>query len=200
VRLVTERGIRPDEKDDVERVQRLVEKMANLPIGRITPIVFPLDRDRELESLLDGTRTAVFDLDGDLEAERWPWVRPDTGILVWDPDGKGRITSGRQLFGTATWWMLWRDGYAAMDGLDDDRDGRLEGEELDGLAVWRDANGNGVSENGEVVPVSAVGIVSLETRPLLRGIDGPSHPRGVRFSDGRVLPTFDWITEPATPR
>ncbi|MBT3202234.1 MAG: hypothetical protein HN350_20220, partial [Phycisphaerales bacterium] len=54
-----------------------------------------------------GSGTAVrFDLDGDGRAQSWPWVKPTTGILVWDPSGQGRITSGQQLFGSVTIWMF----------------------------------------------------------------------------------------------
>ena len=42
----------------------------------------------------------------------------------------------------------------ALAALDDNGDGVLSGKELDGLALWHDANGNGVCDPGEVKPLS----------------------------------------------
>jgi len=64
----------------------------------------------------------TFESGGDGVARSWPWVRADTALLVWDPRGAGRIDSGRQLFGSATWWLLWPSGYRALEALDDDGD------------------------------------------------------------------------------
>ncbi|MBK9240519.1 MAG: hypothetical protein IPL75_09715 [Acidobacteria bacterium] len=60
--------------------------------------------------------------------------------------------------------------------------------------MWHDRNRNGVSEHGEVRPVTAWGIAALST-----GYDlDATHPHeipwssaGVRFTDGTVRPTFD---------
>ena len=195
LRLAAEAGVpaNPAAKQEVEKGLAVVRA---IPRGKVTPIIFPLDAPRPLAGLVSD-RPVTFDLDGDLHAERWSWVRPDTGILVWDPTGAGTITSGRQLFGSVTWWMFWTDGYRALDALDDDRDGELRGAELAGLAVWRDASGNGVSEPGEVLPLGRWGITGLAVRATTT-VDGcPANSRGVRFRDGRILPSYDWI---ATPR
>ena len=77
-------------------------------------------------------------------------------------------------------------------------DGWLKGKELDGLAIWRDVNANGVSEPGEVRPLADWGIAALRCRADA----GPAAPycaaqakRGVVFRDGRSRPTFDLILE-----
>ena len=44
------------------------------------------------------------------------------------------------MFGSVTWWLFFSDGYRALDTLDDNRDGRLTGSELSGIAVWFDRN------------------------------------------------------------
>lgn len=184
----------PDDAD-TQAVEKGLAIVKAIPGGAMTPIIFPLDAPRPLHALLSD-RAATFDLDGDLHSERWSWVRPDTAILVWDPAATGTITSGRQLFGSVSWWMFWTDGYHALDALDDDRDGELRGAELAGLAVWRDATGNGVSEPGEVVPLATVGITGLATRATTTAEGCPAHPQGVRLRDGRLLPSYDWIAEP----
>jgi hypothetical protein len=176
-------------------VKQLKEKRRT----RITPIVLPLGAARTLDALLPAGRSATFDLDGDGVAEPWPWLAPDAALLVWDPAGRGEIRSGRQLFGSVTWWMFFRDGYEALIALDDDADGWLQGGELEGLALWQDADGDGVCGPGEVRPLRAHGITALQTRAVA-GPDGVLQAReGARFADGHVVPTFDWTPAPLAP-
>jgi hypothetical protein len=94
--------------------------------------------------------------------------------------------------------MMFRDGYEALSVLDDDRDGTLSGAELDGMALWIDANGNGVSEPGEVRSLASAGIARIGVKPS-RGPDGVLVcDKGVQFADGRVVKSFDWISESVT--
>jgi hypothetical protein len=69
------------------------------------------------------------------------------------------------------------------------------GPELAGLAVWFDRNSNGVSDPGEVIPVETLGITGLAAAAVT-GVDGdaPMNARGLFLRDGRVLPTYDWIS------
>lgn len=164
-----------------------------------SPILFSLTAPAPLPSLLDPTITTTFDLDATGKGERWPWLQPTTAILVYDPNRTGRITSGLQLFGSATFWLFFPNGYDAMDSLDDNRDGELAGCELQGLAVWFDRNQNGVSDPGEVLPIETLGIAALATKGHEPDPDHPHslrHPTGLRMTDGRVLPTYDWFTSP----
>ena len=195
VRLINKRGVKEGEKDLLAEVDEHLQALKRIPRPK-TPIVLSLEAHGGLDELLAGDKTVAFDLDGDGQPRRWQWVKPTTGMLVWDPAGRGRITSGRQLFGSVTWWMFWADGYHALDALDDDRDGALRGAELKGVAVWFDRNSNGVSEAGEVVPVSSLGITALATKSTGKTGGCPYNPRGAELSTGRTLPTYDWIAQP----
>lgn len=167
----------------------------------ITPIVLRIEGDSptSLDDLIARDKTVRFDLDADGVAERRPWVNPDTAILVWDPEHTGKITSGKQLFGNMTFFMLFSDGYRALDTLDDDRDGRLEGDELAGLALWHDRNTNGVSDPGEVTPIRDTPVRSIATTPTgkVNGLH-PMNDAGVTLDDGSTRPTWDWVI-PAAP-
>jgi hypothetical protein len=166
----------------------------------MTPVVFAPPggpQPARVAELVDPQARTTFDLAGDDVRREWPWLRPGTALLVWDPLATGRITSGRALFGSATWWVRFRDGYEALSVLDDDRDGQLAGEELAGIAVWTDTDGNGVSEPGEVVPARAAGVAAIAVRPRADGDGTLVVDRGIRFTDGETVPTFDWVTEPA---
>ncbi|HKA20876.1 MAG TPA: hypothetical protein VKN18_21525, partial [Blastocatellia bacterium] len=124
----------------------------------------------------------------------------DAGWLVHDPRHTGRITSALQMFGGVTFWMFWNNGYEALRSLDDNADGVLTGEELKGLAIWRDMNRNGISESGEVRTLACWGITALScqyasdsaTKNLIAW-----SARGVTFKDGTLRPTYDIVLHPA---
>jgi hypothetical protein len=96
--------------------------------------------------------------------------------------------------------LFWDHGYQAVASLDNNRDGRLSGAELRGLALWHDANGNGVSEVGEVRSLQSVGIKSLSCQHVYKGtgVDQFAYsPDGVTFVDGTQRPTYDVILHPS---
>lgn len=103
-----------------------------------------------------------------------------------------------QLFGSVTWWMSWRNGYEPLASLDDDRDGFLCGSELKGVAVWQDRNGNGISDRGEVVPVTSRGVVEIAVTPN-SGEVTPANAAGIRWRDGRQSASYDWTPTEARP-
>jgi hypothetical protein len=150
----------------------------------------------QVGDLVDQQARTTFDLAGDDLHREWPWVKPDTSFLAWDPAGTGQITSGRALFGSATWWIRFRDGYEALSVLDDNGDGQLTGDELQGIVVWTDHNANGVSEPGEVQSLARLGIAAIATRPRIAVDSTLTVDRGVTLTSGATVPTFDWVAEP----
>ncbi len=184
------------EANSVARVKEDLATLEGLPTGPITPIIFSTEAHRSVLDLLDPDTHVTFDLDGSGRNERWSWIRPGTGLLVWDPVNRGQITSGRQLFGTATWWLFFRDGYSALDALDDDRDRVLSGPELKGIGVWFDGNANGRSEPGEVRRVVDFGVRAIATQSTGFDHGMPMNARGIVLKDGAAVPTYDWLVSP----
>jgi tetratricopeptide (TPR) repeat protein len=183
---------------DAKEIASLEQKQSVLDQkGRmITPIAVPLTGNADVPPSTTRS-TAIFDADGSGLLRRWTWISNDAGWLVHDPEGSGRITSALQWFGNVTFWLFWSNGYEAMAALDDDGDGQLRGHELRHLAIWRDANENGISEAPEVRPLSAYRIVALscEYEPG-DGVSVAARSRkGVTFADGTLRPTYDLILQ-----
>lgn len=191
VRLQQKHTLTSAELAELAEMQKQIKAFKSRPRA-ISPILISFQRRSTLTDLLAPEKHVRFDIAGDGVGRSWPWVKPTTGILVWDPKHTGKITSGLQLFGNVTWWFFWKDGYAPLAALDNNRNGWLEGAELQGIAVWFDRNSNGVSDPGEVVSLSSLGIkrIAAHSTCLAEGV--PANPIGIQLRDGSSLPTFDW--------
>jgi len=200
LRVARERGVGGLEPAFEARLESELAQLAGRPRREdTTPLVFALDGCPSLNELITPHLTVPFDLDGDAVMELWPWLAPQAAWLVWDPDETGEITSGRQLFGTASGWFSFPDGYAVLAALDDDGDGALRGRELAGIRAWFDRDTDGVSDVGEVVALDALGVVALRTRATHRLGASLANSGGLELADGRLLPTYDWVLAPVAP-
>lgn len=177
---------------DRRAVARLRERLgASQPMMYVTPLVVPL-RDAPFDALIDRDSDVAFDFAGTGDARAQGWLGPDAAWLVWDPKGRGDVRSGFDLFGETTWAAFFHDGFEALGSLDDNHDGEVAGEELEGVALWRDENGDGKSSPEEVRPVSEYGIAGLAARARETHIGLMQAPGGVRFEDGSTRPLYDW--------
>jgi len=116
LRMLSGPNLSPEEKADIDLARKVnedfEEKVKKAAAGRsdgqiggrqiISPIIFPLRGPAPLEALLAPGRVVSFDLAGNGVPANWPWVNSDAGFLVWDPENRQRIESGRQLFGSVT--------------------------------------------------------------------------------------------------
>ena len=98
----------------------------------------------------------VADFFGDGFEIAMEWVGPQDGLLV-APKADGSVDMSC-LFGVAGGY---ESGYEKLSLYDKNGDGKVSGDELIGLAVWQDANTNGVADPGEVQSVQTLGITSL---------------------------------------
>ncbi|NJO32016.1 MAG: hypothetical protein HC869_01655 [Rhodospirillales bacterium] len=135
--------------------QELLEALFNP--RPIDPLVIDLDGDG-VELLSRAASNAYFDLDADGFAEQTGWVKPDDGILAVDRNGNGRIDDISELFGSAT-----QSGYDALKAFDTNRDGKVNAQDsgFGTLRIWRDLDGDGVSDAGELQSLSQAGITSI---------------------------------------
>jgi len=183
------------DRDEIATLERRIREEEQRPRA-VTPIAVPLADSLSARDIEAGGAAVAFDADGTGLPKRWSWIRPNAAWLVHDPQRSGRVTSALQLFGSVTFWMFWGNGYEALASLDDDHDGVLRGRELDGLALWRDGNSNGLSERGEVRPLAHYDIIAVHCRATR----DPDHPDriyravvGVTYRDGTTRPTYDLL-------
>jgi tetratricopeptide (TPR) repeat protein len=179
-----------DEISDLRAKKKLLD---DRPARAITPLAIPLVDHLSAQAIRAPDRRVAFDADGSGLPRLWTWIHPTAGWLVHDPERKGQISSALQWFGNVTFWLFWTNGYEALGALDDDASGALADDELRDLAIWHDRNTNGISEPGEVRPLSDHGIVGLSCRY----VDGDGitlaafSPHGVQLTNGRTRTSYD---------
>ena len=121
------------------------------------PIVLDLDGDGvELVGMEAGV---AYDYDGDGAASLTAWAGADDGILARDANGDGKVSNASEfVFGNATTTDL-----EALASLDTDEDGTLDADDsaFAEFGVWRDANLNGLADEGEFTSLTALGIESI---------------------------------------
>lgn len=129
--------------------------------GGMCPIVIDLRGDGI--QLLRPEDSMVFaDVNHDGWHERIGWASPDDGVLTFDADSDGLITREAEVS-----FVGYRPGAQTdLDGLaafDTDEDGQLSAADAAWaqFGVLRDANANGRQDDGELVPLGALGITSI---------------------------------------
>lgn len=149
----------------------IVQDIPQRPAPRPTVILIPVSPD-ELAHARTGRTVAteppgftltspengvMFDVQGDGHPQRVPWTEPgaEVALLALDVDGDGRITSGKELFGTRMFASAKTGADALIDasraaGAPDK--GAIEGGDAlyDRLLLWVDRNHNGISEPSEL--------------------------------------------------
>jgi|GEM_PF-973220 len=121
------------------------------------PLVLDLDGDG-VELLSRSSISPKFDIDGDNFAERTGWVNADDGLLARDLNGNGKIDNISELFGNAN-----TSGLAALGVLNSNADGVIDSNDTawSDLRVWKDANGNGITDAGELLTMEQAHVASI---------------------------------------
>lgn len=143
----------------------------------VTPIVLDLNGDKLL-SLTSSHHSQVTlnQFDGSLGHEKMGWVGPEDGLLIFDFQQDGKVTS----MGEFAFSLYSPEAKTDLDGLrlafDSNHD--LIFDEKDDLfsqfGVWQDKNGNGITDDGEYFTLAQLGItsLSLQSDNILQSIAG----------------------------
>ena len=119
-----------------------------------SPLIVDLDGDGvETTTSENGT---YFDHDNNGFAEKSGWVGKDDGLLVRDLNNNGQIDNGSELFGSNTLLsnnQKAANGFEALKDLDSNGDNIFNNQDTawNEVKVWKDANGNGVVDEGELL-------------------------------------------------
>jgi hypothetical protein len=105
-----------------------------------------------------GSSTTYFDFNGMGVAERTAWIGAANGILVDDANANGRVDGAAELFGSAT-----QDGFNVLESYDSNHDNVIDANDahFGRLRVWRDLNGDGVVQDGEMQTLADAGVASI---------------------------------------
>ncbi len=138
------------------------DRMGQAP--RLTcPLVLDLDGDGIETTMMGhgaGGSKTYFDMDNDGFAERTAWAVGGDGVLALDKNSNGKIDNQGELFGNSA---TYADGFAALAALDSNKDGKITSADTQWskLSVWVDADGDGITDAGELKTLSSLKITQI---------------------------------------
>jgi hypothetical protein len=129
--------------------------------GLLSPLILDLDGDG-IEMERRGKASAGFDMDGNGVLDDTGWIGRDDGFLVVDLDGDGLIRSPDELSLLGLKKGA-KSSFEALAVLDSNNDGRIGAGDVRfaEIRIWRDSNGDGVSDRGELHGLADLGIASI---------------------------------------
>ncbi|WP_327194515.1 tandem-95 repeat protein [Novosphingobium beihaiensis] len=131
--------------------------------GMLSPIVLDLDGDGvELKNRRKAS--AYYDMNGDGVRDDTGWIAREDGFLVIDRNNDGMITETSELSLAAEEGAT--SDLAGLAHLDSNADGIVDATDarFGELKVWIDANGNGMSEVGELHMLTELGIAAFNIK------------------------------------
>lgn len=107
--------------------------------------------------------TSAFPLVEGVKMIYWPESKAPGYFLAIDEQGSGKITSNRQLFGEST---TYKNGFESLKRIDSNNDGVIDLKDklYSKLVLWKDINGDGVSDKGELFTLESQGVVSISLK------------------------------------
>ena len=144
----------------------------------IDPVVLDLNGDGvKLTSYNDSEVT--FDVDNEGKQKRTGWVTPQDGILVDDKNHDGKINNITETISeyynpndgsiADVDGKYSTDGLAALKKLDSNHDGKFNNQDAkwNDLKVWVDANGDAVTDAGELKTLTEAGVKEINLTNIL---------------------------------
>jgi hypothetical protein len=129
------------------------------------PLIIDLGKDGLDISDARSGNTVLFDINADGSRERVSWVGAGDGFLAFDRNGNGAIDDAKELFGDQNGA---KDGFSQLAQFDSDYNGIIDGKDqiFDTMLIWQDKNQNGITDPGELNPVSSYGINAINLNPI----------------------------------
>ena len=149
-----------DGSDVINGIEK-VEFKGGVQVGVTSPIILDLD-GRGVTTLTAAQSRAQFDMDGDTVGDDTSWIGSTEGFLFLDRDGNGTLSGVNEMSFAGDV----PDAASDLVGLrtfDSDADGRLSAtdEQFASFKVWRDADGDGRVDQGEVMSLEQAGVAAI---------------------------------------
>jgi Ca2+-binding RTX toxin-like protein len=149
-----------DGTDQIIAMETLLFKNGET-ISLAAPIVLDLDGDG-LDLVDLGKTKAAFDWNGDGTREATGWIGRGDGLLVYDRNGDGRVSGAEELsfVGDAPGARSDLEGLRAFDTNGDGMFSALDAN-WHAFRVWKDSDGDGVVDKGELLSMRKAGVASI---------------------------------------
>lgn len=146
-----------------------------------SPLILDLDGDGV--ETVNRTQGIHFDHNADGFAENTGWAGSDDGLLVRDLNGDGQINNGNELFGNNTDLPSGQNaanGFEALKPLDSNGDGQINSADAAWatLNVWKDLDGDGLTDAGELMTMEQAGVQSIGLGYSNVGANAPTDANG----------------------
>ncbi len=127
--------------------------------GGVCPLVIDLDGNG-IHTISRENHNGTFDLLGTGQPIHSGWLSAGDAFLVVDSNGNGRIDNISEMFGGNGAGQ----GFAKLASFDSNGDGVVDAHDAGfaNLSVWRDINGNGQTDAGELMSLADAGVASLK--------------------------------------
>lgn len=143
-----------------------------------------------------------FDTDGDGFSEKMEsWMNANQGVLVWDKNKDGKINSGKEILGTN---MLLpngktaNDSYSALNAFDTNHDGIIDTNDTAGLAIWKDTNKNGQTDEGELLQIGEENsLTSINLNPFQNMLSGYDRNHDMKINSSDAIYNYMYEQENA---
>lgn len=143
-----------------------------------------------------------FDTDGDGFSEKMEsWMDANQGVLVWDKNKDGKINSGKEILGTN---MLLpngktaNDSYSALNAFDTNHDGIIDSNDTAGLAIWKDTNKNGQTDEGELLQIGEENsLTSINLNPFQNMFSGYDRNHDMKINSSDAIYNYMYEQENA---
>jgi hypothetical protein len=140
------------------------------------PLILDLDGDG-IETIAMDQSGIRFDQNLDFFSEHSGWLSGDDGFLVLDSNHNGKVEDASEMFGG-----IGQSGLAELATHDSNHDGKISVADIvwADLQVWRDIDGDALTDAGELFTLDALGIADIG---LTATAVNSTTPQGTRLVD-----------------
>ena len=172
------------EESTLQDILNMYNEEAKNAKVKVDPVVIDLNGNNiVMKSIDEGSN---FDLNNDGFAEKTEWIENEDGFLVRDLNNNGKIDNGSELIGDNQLLSngeLSKNGLEVLWDMDENKDGYLDSNDsaFSELKIWRDLNGNGKTDKGELVSLSDLNIKRIK---LNKDINNDIEIGSIEMNDG----------------